>query len=377
MKTGRSSSQAGLKEKTPMFPETANKATAKHVNTVMPDLIRHPLSAWIPAFAGMTYFGGFNRWSNNKELIVRYAIRLFAAAVVFMILTAGGVNAGTALKQKGFATSEDAVKALVAAMKSNDEKELLSIFGEAVKELISSGDPVSDAHRRQTFLDYYDRKNSMVPEGNQLVLVVGEKDWPFPIPLVKRGDQWFFDTMAGKEEILNRRIGENELSTVQTLLAVVDAQREYAMKDRDNDGVREYARKFGSDPGKKNGLYWPTNPGEEPSPLGELVADARAEGYQRSGAKQGPIPFHGYYFRILTQQGPQAPGGAFDYIVKKKMIGGFAVIAFPALYGNSGVMTFIVNHEGVIYQKDLGRNTAQVGKAMSEFDPDKTWKKVE
>jgi hypothetical protein len=172
-------------------------------------------------------------------------------------------------------------------------------------------------------------------------------------------------------------VGENELSTIQTLLAVVDAQREYAMHDRDNDGFREYAEKFGSDPGKKNGLYWKTDPGEEPSPLGELVADARAEGYSRTGPQQGPIPFHGYYFRMLKKQGKHASGGAFDYMVKNKMIGGFAVVAYPAAYGSSGVMTFMVNHEGVVYQKDLGKDTAKAAKAMASFDPDKTWRKVE
>jgi hypothetical protein len=195
--------------------------------------------------------------------------------------------------------------------------------------------------------------------------------------LVKKGDQWIFDTKMGKEEILNRRIGENELSTVQTLLAVVDAQREYAMKDRDNDGIREYAEKFGSDPGEKNGLYWATKEGEEPSPLGELVADARAEGYRRTGPKQNPIPFHGYYFRMLKKQGKHAAGGAFDYVVKNNMIGGFGVVAYPAVYGSSGVMTFVVNHEGVVYEKDLGKNTAKTAKAMQSFDPDKTWRKVE
>ena len=315
--------------------------------------------------------------TSNKEVSARCAFRLFAAAVAFTILTAGGVNAGAALKQKGFATPEQAVKAFAAAIESNDQKELLSIFGTAGKELVSSGDPVRDKQRRETFIADYNRKNKLAPEGSRMILSVGEKDWPFPIPLVKQGEQWFFDTKAGKEEILNRRIGENELSTVQTLLAVVDAQREYAMKDRDNDGIREYAEKFGSDPGQKNGLYWPTQPGETQSPLGELVADARAEGYRRSGTKQGPIPFHGYYFRILTRQGKQASGGAFDYVVKKNMVGGFAVVAYPAAYGASGVMTFVVNHEGVVYEKDLGKSTAAAAKAMTSFDTDKTWKKVE
>ena len=315
--------------------------------------------------------------TTNKELSARAAFRLLAAAVILMIFIFSGVNAGAALKQKGFATPEAAVRAFAAAMESNDENELLSIFGMAGKELISSGDPVRDKQRRETFIADYNRKNKLAQEGSRMILNVGEKDWPFPIPLVKQGDQWFFDTKAGKEEILNRRIGENELSTVQTLLAIVDAQREYAMHDRNNDGIREYAEKFGSDPGKKNGLYWTTQPGEAPSPLGELVAEARAEGYRRSGTQQGPIPFHGYYFRILKKQGKHAAGGAFDYVVKNKMIGGFAVVAYPAAYGSSGVMTFMVSHEGVVYEKDLGKDTAKTAKAMTAFDPDTTWKKAQ
>jgi hypothetical protein len=294
-----------------------------------------------------------------------------------MVFILGGIPADATTPQRGFATPEDAVKAFAAAMRSNDEKELLSIFGPAAKELISSGDPVRDKQRLELFMSDYDRKNRLAPEGSKMVLVVGEKDWPFPIPLVKKGEQWIFDTKAGKEEILNRRIGENELDTVQTLLAIVDAQREYAMKDRDSDGIRQYAEKFGSDPGKKNGLYWEGREGEEPSPLGELVADARAEGYSRAGAKQGPIPYHGYYFRMLKKQGKHAPGGAFDYIVKNKMIGGFAVVAYPAAYGSSGVMTFVVSHAGVVYEKDLGKNTAATAKAINSFDPDKSWKRVE
>jgi hypothetical protein len=337
MKKSRSSIQAGSKEKTTMLSATNGK---------MPPAPR--------------------------------AFRILAAAVVFVIFIFSGIGAhATAVKQKGFAAPEEAVKAFAAAMKSNDEQELLSIFGPAAKELISSGDPVRDKQRREMFISAYDRKNSITQAGAKLVLVIGEKDWPFPIPLVKKGDQWFFDTKAGKEEILNRRIGENELSTVQTLLAVVDAQREYAMKDPDNDGICAYAEKFGSDPGKKNGLYWETKQGEEPSPLGELVADARAKGYTRTGQKQGPIPYHGYYFRMLKKQGKNASGGAFDYIVKNKMIGGFAVVAYPAAYGSSGVMTFMVNHAGVVYQKDLGKDTAKTAKAMTSFDPDKTWKTVE
>jgi hypothetical protein len=314
---------------------------------------------------------------NKKGPSARFAFRLFAAAVVAMIIIVIGVKADATVKQKGFATPDEAVNAFATAMRSNDEQALLSIFGTGAKELISSGDPVQDKQRREMFISDYDRKNSITQEGAKMVLVIGEKDWPFPIPLVKKGDQWIFDTKAGKEEILNRRIGEDELSTVQTLLAIVDAQREYALIDRDNDGLRAYAEKLRSDPGKKNGLYWEAKEGEAPSPLGELVADARAEGYTRTGPKQGPIPFHGYYFRLLKKQGKHAPGGAFDYVVKNKMIGGFAVVAYPAVYGSSGVMTFVVNHEGVVYEKDLGKNTAKTAKAMTSFDPDKTWKKVE
>jgi hypothetical protein len=314
---------------------------------------------------------------NKKGPSARFAFRLFAAAVVAMIIIVIGVKADATVKQKGFATPDEAVNAFATAMRSNDEQALLSIFGTGAKELISSGDPVQDKQRREMFISDYDRKNSITQEGAKMVLVIGEKDWPFPIPLVKKGDQWIFDTKAGKEEILNRRIGEDELSTVQTLLAIVDAQREYALIDRDNDGLRAYAEKLRSDPGKKNGLYWEAKEGEAPSPLGELVADARAEGYTRTGPKQGPIPFHGYYFRLLKKQGKHAPGGAFDYVVKNKMIGGFAVVAYPAVYGSSGVMTFVVNHEGVVYEKDLGKNTAKTAKAMTSFDPDQTWKKVE
>jgi hypothetical protein len=294
-----------------------------------------------------------------------------------MILLLSGIYACATGDQKRFATPAEATTAFVAALKSNDEQALLSMFGPDGEELIVSGDPVSDDQRREAFIRTYEEKNSLVPEGDTMVLVIGQMDWPFPIPLVKTGDQWMFDTAAGKEEILNRRIGENELDTVQTLLAVVDAQREYAMVDRDGDGIRSYAAEFGSDPGKMNGLYWLTQTGEPPSPLGELVAEARAEGYSRKGGESGPIPYHGYIFRMLTKQGPHADGGAYDYIVKNRMIGGFAVVAYPAVYGSTGVMTFLVNHRGMVYQKDLGENTDAIAKAMTSFDPDLNWKEVE
>ncbi|MBI5896999.1 MAG: DUF2950 domain-containing protein [Desulfobacterales bacterium] len=304
-----------------------------------------------------------------------HPLRLLTATILAIALmtTPSAANAGE--DQQGFATPEAAVQALVAAARSYDEPRLLSIFGPTGKELFFSGDPVVDRQRQEKFVQAYDLKNAVVPEAARRVLTVGEKDWPFPIPLMKLGAQWFFDTAAGKEELLNRWIGENELDTIQTLLAVVDAQREYAMQDRNKDDILEYAERFGSDPGKKNGLYWKTGPGEAPSPLGELVADAWAEGYARKGAKGKPIPFHGYYFRMLECQGQHAPGGAFDYIVRDHLIGGFAVLAYPATYGTSGVMTFLVNHEGVIYEKDLGPKSAKLAPEIDCFDPDQTWKK--
>ncbi|MCB2170026.1 MAG: DUF2950 domain-containing protein [Deltaproteobacteria bacterium] len=314
---------------------------------------------------------------KNISCLAGLTARFSFGTAVLMILLLSGIYACATGDQKRFATPAEATTAFVAALKSNDEQALLSMFGPDGEELIVSGDPVSDDQRREAFIRTYEEKNSLVPEGDTMVLVIGQMDWPFPIPLVKTGDQWMFDTAAGKEEILNRRIGENELDTVQTLLAVVDAQREYAMVDRDGDGIRSYAAEFGSDPGKMNGLYWLTQTGEPPSPLGELVAEARVEGYSRKGGESGPIPYHGYIFRMLTKQGPHADGGAYDYIVKNRMIGGFAVVAYPAVYGSTGVMTFLVNHRGMVYQKDLGENTDAIAKAMTSFDPDLNWKEVE
>jgi len=297
-----------------------------------------------------------------------------AVAVVVMMTFAGASFA--AVKQKSFSSAGEAVKALVTAARNNDDKELLAIFGPDAKGLLSSGDAVADRQRREKFLKYFDEKNSLSPEGDSMIIVIGKNDWPFPIPLVKKAETWLFDTKKGKEEILNRRIGENELSTIQSCLAIVDAQREYAIKDRDSDGLSEYAEKFMSDPGKKNGLYWDTKEGEEPSPLGGLFAKARTEGYSKKGSKDNPVPYHGYYFKILKAQGKHATGGAYNYVIKGNMIGGFAVAAWPAKYGNSGIMTFIVNHDGVVYQKDLGLKTEQAVKRMNLFDPDSNWEKV-
>ena len=312
---------------------------------------------------------------NNKVLSSFYVSRFLAALVVVIVLTFAGMAADAADKQKGFATPEEAVRATMAAARNNDDKELITIFGPSAKDLIFSGDAVADKQRREKLLKAYDEKHSLVSEKDAMVLVLGNNDWPFPIPLVKKGEVWSFDTDKGREEVLNRRIGENELSTIQTILAIVDAQREYALKDMDGNGAPDYAQKFLSDKGKKNGLYWETKEGEEPSPLGPAIAQAKEEGYKKSANK--PTPVHGYYYRILKSQGKGAAGGAYDYVVKGKMIGGYAVIATPAIYGNSGVMTFLVNHDGAVYQKDLGKKTEQAASSIKKFDPDKTWTKVE
>ena len=314
---------------------------------------------------------------NHGETFLRHACRLIAVALAVIIIACTSTQDEAVVTQKGFATARDGVNAFLAALKSDNEKELLTIFGEEARDLISSGDPVSDKEDHERFIAKYEQKNAMVEEGEQMILIIGEHDWPFPIPLVKKGDQWFFDTQEGKEEILNRRIGKNELDTIQTMLAIVDAQLEYAMEDHDEDGLREYARKFKSDPGKKNGLFWETQEGEKPSPLGPLVAEARKAGYGEEKSTGDPSPYNGYYYRMLTAQGNHAPGGAFNYMVKEKLIGGFAVIAYPAVYGNSGIMTFMVNHEGVVYEKDLGKDTAKIGDEWETFDPDPGWKKIQ
>jgi hypothetical protein len=267
------------------------------------------------------------------------------------------------VKQRRFATPDEAMTALVNAIKSDDRKALLDILGSQGRALVSSGDTVNDRAAGQRFAAEYDRAHHIEAGGGKLVLHVGADDFPFPIPLVPDGPDWRFDTQAGKEEILNRRIGRNELETIQVCLAYVDAQRDYYSEDRNADGLREYAARFAITPGKRDGLYWPTKSGEPLSPLGPLVVQARGEGYRR-GDSRTPIPYHGYYYRILTAQGPAGSDGAYDYMAHGHMIGGFALVAFPAQYGNSGVMTFIVNHEGVVYQKDLGPDTASIARAM-------------
>ena len=316
-------------------------------------------------------------------------------AVVLLLATAQLANAAQpapatqktvaqrAAAQKVFATPEEAAKALTEALRKDDKNLLLAVIGQSSGNWLSSGDEIEDRREKEKFIAAYDRKSSIseATTGDKAFLLVGEDDWPFPAPIVRKGKGWIFDAVAGREEIINRRVGKNELDTIQTLLAIVDAQREYAAGDLDGNGYHDYARHFISSKGKKDGLYWPVQAGEPLSPLGPLVGAAAREGYGKKsgGGKSGAKPpaYHGYRYRLLEAQGKGAPGGAYSYLVGGKMIGGFAIVAYPAKYGVSGVMTFLVNHDGVVYQRDLGKSTEADALAMRRFNPDPSWKKAQ
>jgi hypothetical protein len=277
-----------------------------------------------------------------------------------------------------YKSPEGAVNALVAALSANDEKKLLCIFGPEAKTIISSGDEVADRAGRERFLEAYQEKSLIVKVSDKrAVLETGSDARPFPIPIVREaGGDWRFDTRQGKEELLKRRVGNNELSAIRVCLAYVDAQREYASKDRNGDGVPEYAQKFLSEPGKKDGLYWEAIEGEEQSPWGPLIAEAQKEGYKKESGNE-PSPYHGYFHQILKAQGRSVPRGVYNYVIDGRMTGGFAMVVYPVQYGSSGIKTFIVSHDGVIYEKDLGKKTASIAQAMTMFNPDKSWRKLE
>jgi hypothetical protein len=305
---------------------------------------------------------------NTQHVRLLSKITIVAGAAMLILALSSLAQA-----QQRFKTPEEAVEALVKAARSGDRKSVTTILGPGSEDLVSSGDPVADANNRQEYLAAYDAGHRIVSEsGKPAVLVMGPNDWPFPIPMVQRDGQWIFDVPAGREEILARRIGENELATMKALLAYYDAQNDYADMHKSKSGQAVYAQRVVSSPGKKDGLYWPTSGNEAPSPLGEAVAAATQRGY-RPGAGE---PFFGYYYKILTSQGPTARGGAVDYIVNGNMIGGFAAVAYPAEYGNSGIMTFIINNDGDIFEKDLGENTARIASRITSFNPDHTWRKV-
>jgi hypothetical protein len=290
-------------------------------------------------------------------------------------LTMAALLCATANAQQAFKTPDEAASALAGAAKAGDPKAIVTVLGPDGVDIVSSGDPVADATTREKFVAAYDAKHQITMEGdNKAIVVIGQEDFPLPIPLVRKDGTWRFDTEAGREEILFRRIGKNELDAIQSSLAYVDAQNDYADKDRTGAGKGIYAQRIVSSAGKKDGLYWPDAQNNDASPLGELIAKATTQGYRTGG---GRTPYHGYYFKILTEQGAAAPGGELDYVVKGKMIGGFALVAYPAEYRNSGVMTFIVNHTGTVYEKDLGPNTAKLAERMTAYNPDSAWHKVE
>jgi len=314
--------------------------------------------------------------SGRHDRLVHFAIALLVCICILQPASAGAENcqrSGT--RQKQFASPEQAVQALVDASRKDDLKAMCAILGPGSRKLVSSGDSLSDNVERERFVAAFEKRHALEPEGDAaMVLKVGDDDWPLPIPIVKKGNCWRFDITNGKKEILQRRIGRNELRVIEVLDAYVDAQQEYAAKNLSGTGSAEFAQRIISTPGKRDGLYWEARDGEKQSPLGPLIARATREGYATAGGNLSP--FYGYYFKVLKGQGEHASGGAYQYVVKGKMILGFALIAYPANYGNSGVMTFMVNQEGIIYEKNLGRDTQRIAEAITLFNPDSSWKKV-
>jgi hypothetical protein len=299
----------------------------------------------------------------------------FAAAAMTIALAACRVLPPKPADQQGFASPQQAVACLVAAVQHDDDSALLAILGPDAQDLIASGDPVADRNSRARFLEVFGEKHRLEQGmAERVVLIIGNRDYPFPIPLRRHGEAWAFDTGAGREEILNRRIGRNELHTIEVMRVYTAAQREYASNKHSGDNPA-FAQKLTSSEGQNDGLYWPVAEGEVESPFGPLIARATEEGYTGALDEDPPEPFHGYYFKILKAQGPHAKGGAFDYVAGGRMVLGFALVAYPAKYEASGIMTFIVNQEGVIYEKDLGEETADQAPAMTDFDPDDSWKK--
>jgi Protein of unknown function (DUF2950) len=322
--------------------------------------------------------------SRNFTMIALLTVRALSAALVVVGMLALPAHAADASpessavkkkvaapKQRTYTSPEEAVQGLMAAAKAGDSKAMLAILGAGGKPIIFSGDAVADRNGRERFVRSYEEANKIerVSEA-KAILATGKDGWPFPVPIVKGTTGWRFDAKAGQEEIVNRRIGRNELAAMQVLQAYVDAQREYYARNPQGDKLLQYAQRVVSSQGKRDGLYFSTKAGEKLSPLGPGVDKAKAEGYSK-----GDSGYHGYHYRILKGQGPDAPGGAYDYVAQGRMIGGFAMVAWPVSYGNSGVMTFLVNHEGVVFEKDLGPDTAAAVQKITRFNPDKSWKR--
>jgi hypothetical protein len=302
-----------------------------------------------------------------------------ALAAGLVWLACVGPGHAAPIVQRDFASAEDAAAALADAVRNGSQQAMLAVLGPAAQKLISSGDPVADRNAREKFLDDYQARHALEPgiEG-RTELVVGSDAWPLPIPIVQSGGRWHFDSAVGSQELINRRIGRNELLTIRTLLAAVDAEKDYFQRTKAGTGTGEYAGRMFSTPGRTDGLYWAVSEGEPPSPMGPLVDQAESEGYPGAATPAGKqLPYHGYLFRILKAQGPEAQGGAKDYLHNGRLTDGFGFLAWPANYGSSGIVTFQVNQDGVVFQKDLGPNTAQLVATMTRFDPDLTWARID
>jgi len=300
-----------------------------------------------------------------------------AAAMLMLPMVPSGAFAQMSAA-KVFDTPQMAVDALIEAARNKDRKRVLSILGPETEEWLASGDDVQDAQDRDLFIAAYDKTNRLdMPSEDTAILYVGEDDFPFPFPVVKVEKGWAFDAEEGREEILDRRIGENELDAIEVLQAISDAEIEYSSVDWDEDGMLEYAARFASTEGNRDGLYWPAEGAEYESPLGPLVADAAAEGYTGGNSTdEATGVYHGYRYKLILRQGANAPGGAQDYIVNDNMIGGYAILAFPANYNVSGIMTFMTSHSGTVYETDLGSDTSAKALAIEEFDPGAGWAEV-
>jgi Protein of unknown function (DUF2950) len=321
---------------------------------------------------------GMMRIKESLQKVPWRTVVKFTPLALFLLGTFGftPVLGAEPLGQRTFSSAAEASRDLFLAAQAGDERALLKIFGPDGKEIISSGDAAEDKSSRDQFVQKYQEMHRLVEEPDGTVrLYIGAENWPLPIPIVKRNDAWYFDTATGKDEILLRRIGRNEMAAIRICQELVDAQREYYAAPHDGK-IKQYAEKFVSDEGKHNGLYWNTGRGESESPIGPHLAKAGGDPYPADLSSQAK-PFHGYYFQMLTKQGEHAKDGVQDYIVDGKMTGGFAFLAYPAEYASSGVMSFIVDQDGIVYQKDLGPNTANLAKALSVYDPDKTWERVE
>ncbi len=307
----------------------------------------------------------------------RYSNWIGGFITIIAVIACSLIVSAQDAKQEKFKSPEDAFAALLAAAKNNDAVKLLAILGPQCKDIISSGDAVADSNARKRFVAAAEEavKYSKLDD-NTILAATGKDECSFPIPIVRSGQEWVFSTEEGKQEILNRRIGKNEFSTIDVVQSYVQAQREYASKDRDGSGVKQYAQRFVSHAGKKDGLIWEAEAGQESSPLGPLFAKASDEGYTPRKPGEKKRPYHGYYFAILKSQGGKAPGGELDYIINGKMTAGFGLLAYPAEYGVSGIMSFMVNQQGIVYEKDLGPKTKDIAKAITKYDPDETWKTV-